>query len=254
MLKNLMNDNYCRDISIKIRSQLQVKRKNGEFIGAFAPYGYEKDEKDKNQLVIDPYAAEVVSDIFRWKLDGVNQDRIAQMLNTQGVLSPMEYKRSKGLSYKTSFKLSSQAQWTPSAVRRILANPVYVGTLIQGVRSRPNYKIKKVIVNEKDKWVIYENAHEPIIEPRCFLLVQRLMELDTRTSPHENAVFPLAGLLYCSDCGGPMIRKPRHQTESTSTIMSAEPTKRRVPAPTTVFPRSSWKMLSSICCRNTFGC
>lgn len=207
MLKNLMNDNYCRDISIKIRSQLQVKRKNGEFIGAFAPYGYEKDEKDKNQLVIDPYAAEVVSDIFRWKLDGVNQDRIAQMLNTQGVLSPMEYKRSKGLSYKTSFKLSSQAQWTPSAVRRILANPVYVGTLIQGVRSRPNYKIKKVIVNEKDKWVIYENAHEPIIEPRCFLLVQRLMELDTRTSPHENAVFSLAGLLYCSDCGGPMIRK-----------------------------------------------
>ena len=98
MLKNLMNDNYCRDISIKIRSQLHVKRKNGEFIGAFAPYGYEKDEKDKNQLVIDPYAAEVVSDIFRWKLDGVNQDRIAQMLNTQGVLSPMEYKRSKGLS------------------------------------------------------------------------------------------------------------------------------------------------------------
>lgn len=149
MLKNLMNDNYCRDISIKIRSQLQVKRKNGEFIGAFAPYGYEKDEKDKNQLVIDPYAAEVVSDIFRWKLDGINQDRIAQMLNTQGVLSPMEYKRSKGLSYKTSFKLSSQAQWTPSAVRRILANPVYVGTLIQGVRSRPNYKIKKVIVMRK---------------------------------------------------------------------------------------------------------
>lgn len=207
MLKNLMNDNYCRDISIKIRSQLQVKRKNGEFIGAFAPYGYEKDEKDKNHLVIDPYAAEVVRDIFQWKLEGINQDHISRMLNGQGVLSPMEYKRSKGLSYKSSFKTKPQAQWTASAVRRILANPVYVGTLVQGVRSRPNYKIKKAVVNEKDKWVICENAHEPIIEPRSFLLVQRLMELDTRTSPNEESVFPLAGLLYCADCGGPIIRK-----------------------------------------------
>ena len=207
MLKNLMNDNYCRDISIKIRSQLQVKRKNGEFIGAFAPYGYEKDEKDKNKLVIDPYAAEVVRDIFRWKLDGINQDHIARKLNESGVLSPMEYKRSKGLSFKSSFKTKSKAEWSPVAIRRILTNPVYVGTLVQGIRSRPNYKIKSVIVNDEEEWVIYENAHEPIIHPRFFLLVQRLLELDTRTSPKEEFVFPLAGLLYCGDCGGPIIRK-----------------------------------------------
>ena len=207
MVKNLMNDNYCRDISIKIRSQLQVKRKNGEFIGAFAPYGYEKSEEDKNKLVIDVYAAEVVRDIFRWKLEGINQDTIARKLNEQGVLSPMEYKKSKGLSYKTSFKTKSKAQWTAVAVRRILTNPVYVGTLVQGIRTRPNYKIKTVIVNEEEKWAIHENAHEPIIKPRVFLLVQRLLELDTRTSPNEEGVFPLAGLLYCSDCKGPMIRK-----------------------------------------------
>lgn len=99
MVKNLMNDNYCRDISIKIRSQLQVKRKNGEFIGAFAPYGYEKSPKDKNKLVVDVYAAEVVRDIFGWKLSGINQDAIARRLNEQGILSPLEYKRSKGLPY-----------------------------------------------------------------------------------------------------------------------------------------------------------
>lgn len=207
MVKNLMNDNYCRDISIKIRSQLQVKRKNGEFIGAFAPYGYEKSEENKNKLVIDIYAAEVVRDIFRWKLDGINQDAIARRLNEQGILSPMEYKKSKGLPYKTSFKTKSKALWTAIAVRRILTNPVYVGTLVQGIRTRPNYKIKTVIVNEEDKWIIRENAHEAIIEPRMFLLVQRLLELDTRTSPNEDRVFPLAGLLYCSDCQGPMIRK-----------------------------------------------
>ena len=207
MLKNLMNDNYCRDISIKIRSQLHVKRKNGEFLGAFAPYGYEKDEADKNKLVIDPYAAEIVRDIFRWKLEGVNQDSIARRLNDQGVLSPMEYKKSKGLSYRSSFKTNNQAKWSAVAIRRILTNPVYVGTLVQGIRSRPNYKIKKVVVNAEEDWVICENAHEPIIHPRFFLLVQRLLELDTRTSPNEEYVFPLAGLMYCSDCGGPMIRK-----------------------------------------------
>lgn len=207
MVKNLMNDNYCRDISIKIRSQLQVKRKNGEFIGAFAPYGYEKSEEDKNKLVIDVYAAEVVRDIFRWKLEGINQNAIARRLNDNGILSPMEYKRSQGSTYKTSFKTSSKAQWTALAVRRILTNPVYVGTLVQGITTRPNYKIKTKIVNEKDKWVVVENAHEAIIEPRKFLLVQRLLELDTRTSPNEEKVFPLAGLLYCNDCKGPMIRK-----------------------------------------------
>lgn len=207
MVKNLMNDNYCRDISIKIRSQLQVKRKNGEFIGAFAPYGYEKSPEDKNKLVVDVYAAEVVRDIFGWKLSGINQDAIARRLNEQGILSPLEYKRSKGLPYKTSFKTKIKAQWTPVAVRRILTNPVYVGTLVQGIRTRPNYKIKTVIVNEQDKWAIYENAHEAIINPRQFVLVQRLLELDTRTSPRENGLFPLAGLLCCGDCGGAMVRK-----------------------------------------------
>lgn len=207
MVKNLMNDNYCRDISVKIRSQLAVKRKRGEFIGAFAPYGYEKSAKDKNRLEIDPYAAGVVEDIYRWKLDGVNQAAIACRLNDQGILSPLEYKKSKGLSYKTSFKTNAKAEWTAVAVRRVLTNPVYVGTLVQGVRTKPNYKIKTVVVNEEEKWVVVENAHEAIIAPRLFLLVQRLLELDTRTSPNEDTVLPLAGLLYCGDCGSSMIRK-----------------------------------------------
>ena len=207
MIKNLMNDNYCRDISIKIRSQLQVKRKNGEFIGAFAPYGYQKSDEDKNLLLVDTYPAGIVQDIFRWKLEGMNQDAIARRLTDQGVLSPMEYKRSQGLSYKTMFKTNPQAKWSAAAVRRILTNPVYVGTLVQGVRTRPNYKIKTVVVKEEDEWVIVENAHEAIIEPKIFLLVQRLLELDTRTSPHEEKVFPLAGLIYCGDCDGTMVRK-----------------------------------------------
>lgn len=92
-IKNLMNDSYSRDISVKIRSHLEVKKRKGQFVGAFAAYGYLKSPDDKNQLVVDDYAAEVVRDIFRWKLEGMSQQGIADRLNADGVLSPSEYGR-----------------------------------------------------------------------------------------------------------------------------------------------------------------
>ncbi len=103
-IKNLMNDSYSRDISVKIRSHLEVKKRKGEFVGAFAGYGYQKDEADKNRLVIDEYAAEIVRDIFKWKLEGMSQQGISDRLNESGVLSPAEYKRSLGMKYHTGFK------------------------------------------------------------------------------------------------------------------------------------------------------
>ena len=205
-LKNLINDNYCRDISLKIRSHLEIKRKKGQFTGSFAPYGYRKAENDHNRLEIDEYAANVVQDIFRWKLEGMSQDSIAKRLTEQGVLSPMDYKRSQGENFKTGFETGSKTNWTAVAIRRILTNPVYIGTLIQGIRTKPNYKIKTVIVNEEDKWIKVENNHEAIITRRSFDLVQRLMLLDTRTAPGQTKVFPLAGLVVCGDCQSPMTR------------------------------------------------
>ena len=100
--KNLINDAYCRDISIKIRSQLDVKRKNGQFIGNFAAYGYLKDPEDKNHLIVDEYAADIVRLIFNLKIDGYSSQRIAAQLNEMGVLPPLEYKRSRGMNYNLS--------------------------------------------------------------------------------------------------------------------------------------------------------
>lgn len=120
--KNLINDAYCRDISIKIRSHLEMKRKKGEYIGAFAVYGYLKDERNKNQLIIDEYAAGVVRDIFAMKLCGLNQQTIADRLNNDGILSPMEYKKSIGINLETTFKKGTQAKWSYNAVLRILKN------------------------------------------------------------------------------------------------------------------------------------
>lgn len=205
--KNLINDAYCRDISVKIRSHLEVKRKNGEFIGSFAPYGYQKSENDRNSLIIDPIAAGIVKDIFRMKLHGLSQDAIANRLNDMGVLSPMEYKSATGSNYQTSFKTSDKAVWSSVTVRRILENELYIGNLVQGRQTTPNHKVKKTILKPEKDWVRIEKNHEAIISDRDFSIVQRLLGMDTRISPKQSEVYPLAGLIICADCGAAMVRK-----------------------------------------------
>ena len=205
--KNLMNDAYCRDISIKIRSHLEVKRRNGEYIGAVTPYGYKKDENDKSRLVPDLYAAGVVKDIFRMKLHGMSQTAIADRLNEQGILSPMEYKHSLGIRIQDNFKTHEQAEWSSMSVRRVLENEVYVGTLTQGKHSTPNHKIKKIMDKPEEEWIRIEDNHEPVVSKREFAIVQRLLGMDTRTSPNEDEVYVLSGLAVCADCGAPMIKR-----------------------------------------------
>ena len=205
--KNLINDAYCRDISVKIRSHLEVKRKNGEFIGSFAPYGYQKDEGCRNRLVVDPVAAGVVRDIFRMKLHGMSQDAIAGRLNDMGVLSPMEYKSASGSNYQTSFKTGERALWSSVTVRRILENECYVGNLVQGRQTTPNHKVKKYVVKPEKDWVRIEKNHEAVVSDRDFAIVQRLLGMDTRMSPEQSEVYPLAGMVVCADCGAAMVRK-----------------------------------------------
>ena len=180
--KNLINDAYCRDISIKIRSHLDVKRKNGEYIGAFVPYGYEKSDDDKHKLVIDIYAAGIVKEIFRLKLHGMSQDAIATQLNNEGVLAPMEYKQSTGSGYQTGFLQNEKSVWSSVTVRRILENEIYIGNLVQGKRTTPNHKVKQEVVKPESDWIRIEKNHEPIISDRDFEIVQRLLGMDTRIS------------------------------------------------------------------------
>ncbi len=212
--KNLINDAYCRDISIKIKSQLEIKRKKGEFIAPFAVYGYLKGNHVKNAenlskhiLVVDEYASLVVKDIFKWKIEGQSNLRIAEHLNELGILSPAEYKKSIGLNYNTTFKETNKAKWSENAIRRILANEIYIGTLIQGKTGKPNHKIKKTIKKDRSDWVIIENNHEAIVSKDDFYLVNELNNKDTRVARNRNKVYLLSGVLKCADCGQNMIRK-----------------------------------------------
>lgn len=206
-VKNIMNESYCRELSKKLRDQFRIQRGNGEFLGAFACYGYCKSSDDKHRLVIDEYAADVVQGIFSLKIKGFSQQAIADFLNKEGILPPAEYKRSQGLKYKTGFQSGGTGKWSAVTVRNILTNAVYIGTLVQGKRGTPNYKVKKMRTRNPEEWVVVEKNHDAIIDSLLYAVVQKMLERDTRTSPDEDSVLPLAGMIFCADCKRSMCRR-----------------------------------------------
>lgn len=215
-LKSILNDAYCRDISIKTRSALDSKRKKGDYIGACPVYGYRKAEDNHNLLVPDAYPAGIVREIFRMKLDGHSAAHIAETLNARGVLSPYEYKKDRGLPHpKGNFADRDDSKWSAQTIIRILGNETYAGTLIQGKQGTPNYKVKEVISHPVSAWKRIENAHEAIIKMQDFQLVQRIMRLDTRTAPDGESVYPFSGLLICGSCGARMTRATRRRGNNT---------------------------------------
>lgn len=207
-VKNIMNEAYCRDISIKTRSSLDVKRRNGDFVGAFPVYGYMKAEDNKNLLVPDPYASRVVCDIFRMRLEGASASKIAAELNRLGILSPLAYKKNNGLPYaKKGYADKADCKWSATTIIRILQDETYTGTLVQGKQGTSNYKIKQMEQRPASEWVRIPDAHEALIARQDFELVQRIKGLDTRTSPNEDTVYLFSGILICGCCGSRMTRK-----------------------------------------------
>lgn len=206
-VKNFVNDAYCQDISGKVKSHQRVKREMGRFIGAFAVYGYRKDEADKNRLVVDAYAACIVRHIFAWKLEGMSSLAIAKRLNENGIFSPLAYKREHGEHYATGFRTGIVSKWSSVTVKRILTNEIYTGTMVQGRSEKVSYKVDKVLKKPEDEWIKVPGTHEAIICREDFLKVQRLLQVDTRAGKGKETPHMFAGLLFCGDCKEPMIRR-----------------------------------------------
>lgn len=204
-ITNVINDNFCYQTSKKIRQVFDMKRRNGEFIGGFAAYGYRKNPKDKNSLIVDEEAAEVVKNIYEWFLDGMSKNAIVHKLNDHGILCPSEYKKSKGLNYQNPSG-SRRPIWSAKTVSDILKNRLYVGDMVQGRQRVKSYKIHKQEQVPQHEWYIVENTHEPIIERHIYEKVQKLLKRDTRTPPLQNKLYLFSGFLRCADCGKSMSR------------------------------------------------
>lgn len=197
-IRNIMNEYYSKDLSRKIKSSFNTKRKNGEFIGAYACYGY---TKDGNQLVVDDFAANIVKDIFEMYLNGINLTQIANRLNQSNVLSPSEYKKRCEKNYKCGNQILKQSVWTRSVISEMLRNETYIGNLVQGKTTQGIRKKKKR--TPKSEWIIVKNTHQPIIMKDRFDRVQEMLSRNIRcTKKTDNGVHAIfSGFVRCGDCG-----------------------------------------------------
>ena len=203
-LKNLMNDQYARDISEKVRSTLKIKQLNGEFIGVTAPYGYLKNPKDKHKFIIDKEASYIVMKIFNMILLGKSRKEIAEHLNNKNVLTPSLYKLSK--ENTNNKDLIRSKKWNSEIVNRILRNETYIGTLIQNIKTKPNYRTDKLIDVNKDEWIKLSNHHEPIISKDKFDEVQQILNRKIKVNKNDD-IDLFSGYLKCSHCGSSLIIK-----------------------------------------------
>lgn len=204
-VQGVLNESHARDTSENVRKTFDKKREKGLHIGSFAAYGFIKDPEDKNAIVIDEEAAEVVKDIFTWFLDGMSKNGIARTLNERGILCPSMYKQSKGLKYKNPRNMSDPL-WNASTVTSVLKNRLYVGDMVQGRYRIRSYKIHIQDAVPEDEWFIVENTHEAIIDRERFAKVQDLLKRDTRTAPGKPTLYLFSGFMRCADCGKAMCR------------------------------------------------
>lgn len=201
-INGLVNEWYLEDLSENVRMVLDLKRREGKYIGGFPIYGYRKDPADKNHIVPDPEAAEVVRQIYQWSLEGHGRQNIAYLLNRQGVPNPTRYKAERGWTCNHPVK-NNFGLWNKTTIWRILRNEMYTGVMIQGRRKKVSYKSKAVIDTPEDQWYRVEGTHEPIIDRATFEAVQRGLRLRAKTDGSGEAHL-LSGLVKCADCGSTM--------------------------------------------------
>lgn len=207
-INGLMNDRFAAKTSHDIRDTFATKRRKGEFIGAFAPYGYQKDPANKNKLIIEEEAAQVVRDIFNWFVtDGMSKMGIAKRLNDAGFLNPAAYKRSKGMKFCNPQIHKNDGYWSSSAIASILKNRMYIGTMVQGRQTVISYKVHDKVAVPENEWYVVEDTHEPVIDKDTFEKAQSLQKRDTRTAPEKREVHLFSGFIRCVDCKKAMTRQ-----------------------------------------------
>ena len=194
--KAIMNDMYAKDISKKIKSSLKAKMKEGKWVGGRTPFGYDQDKDNKNHLVINTEQASVVKRIFDMCLEGLSFFKIAKQLTNEGIKTPAQY---YNFEWKSNYNLK-YGEWHSKTIRDILTNRMYIGDMVQNRRSKVNYKVKKVIKNNPNDYIVVENTHEAIIDKEIFYEVQKRIPKN-KGRKGKKEIHLLDGLLYCGDCG-----------------------------------------------------
>lgn len=206
-INGLVNEWYCEDLSANIRSAFKAKMKNGQYLGASCPYGYVKDPKNHNHLIIDEYAADVVRRIYRLYLQGYGKAKIGRILTEQGILIPTLYKREVlGIHYHNSHELATTRAWSYQTIHTILNNEVYIGNIVQNKSTNLSYKEKKHVRQPEDSWIRVTGVHEAIIDPNTFKKAQERQKIRTKTVNTDSGTGLFSGIVFCADCKHAMVR------------------------------------------------
>ena len=207
--KAIMNDMYAKDISKKIKSSLRAKQKEGKWVGGRTPFGYDQDKDDKNHLVINAEQAIIVKKIFNMSLEGLSYFKIAKKLTEENVKTPVQY---YNFEWKSHYNLN-YGQWHAKTIQDILTNRNYTGDLVQNKRSKINYKIKKIVKNNNNDYIVVKNTHEAIIDKDIFDEVQKKLPKNVGRC-EKKEIHLLDGLLHCGDCGHRISVTPRRKKDN----------------------------------------
>ena len=202
--KNVMNDEYARDISKKVRSTFDTSRVDGKFIGISAPYGYLKDPMNHHNFIIDNKASKVVKKIFRMLLKGKSKLEVRDELNRLKIAPPAMYKMEASIiNHK---KYDSMSEWNTEMIDRIVQNRVYIGDLIQKKRKRVNHRIHKLVYQEESERIIVHNHHAPLVSKEDFEKVNELLYGRDIRANGDKTYDIFAGHLRCADCGNTLTK------------------------------------------------
>lgn len=206
-LKNIMNEQYSKDLSRKLSPAFRIRQMEGKFIGGFTTYGYLKDKKDRNKLVVDMDAAPIVHRIFQSKAEGMSDGAIARELNVEGILSPFAYRYAKGLVKAEKYR---DMPWKRGTISQIISNPIYLGNMVQG-RTRQSLSMhEEKHRTPENEWIVVEGTHEAIINQQLFdtakhILSERKKKYHKNPEPQQKPVENLLrGKVFCGDCGRAM--------------------------------------------------
>ena len=204
--KNLMNDEYARDISQKVKYALNTRKRNGEYMGSIAPYGYLKDPNDKHKLIVDEIAAVVVKKIFALALKGIGTTTIARTLNKEKINTPSMHKRDV-LKIKCNFKNRDKDNyWDDSMISRILRNRIYLGEMVQCKTRNVSYKLKKRIKNTEEDMIIVKGTHKALVSYEKFEKVGQILDSRVWKCNFDGTISIFSGKIFCGDCNKIMMK------------------------------------------------
>ena len=211
--KNILNEMYAKDTSMKIKSARNTRFQNGEYITTIAPLGYKKDPNIKNHLIIDENSRDTIRLIFDLALQGLGVRKIMLYLREHKILKPSAYMLKNGVTGFERLVESGEYNWVENSVRTILRNPVYAGNSAGHKRPQISLKSKKKLSRKPEEWDIVYNTHEGIVSQEEFDLVQKMMS--NRRAPESTDNFDniFNGLIKCADCGYALTKRIPHRAK-----------------------------------------